>query len=177
MRLGRCRQVGPSFHLSGIDKSLSSAFSTHWFGAKWLFGLSILLPALLSLIFPAAIKYSYGLGLFVRALIGLAASAAFPSCYYFYKSWIPKSEKTAMISTIMAGLYFGEIVCFSVSGIIVSSPAMGGWPSAFWVFGLVGIAWFPIWGLLSYEKPEDCPDISPTEISLIRDGNTITYMV
>lgn len=75
-----------------------------------------------------------------------------------------------MISTVMAGLYFGEIICFSVSGILVSSRTMGGWPSAFWFFALVGMAWFPIWVAFSYEKPEDNPHITQAELTLIRDG-------
>jgi sugar phosphate permease len=97
--------VFSSFYIGYALGQLPSAFVTHWYGAKWLFGVSLLITSMLSIVFPAAIKYSYGLGVILRVLIGLAASATFPSCYYFYKSWVPLSEKTIMIPIVNCGVY------------------------------------------------------------------------
>ena len=97
--------VFSSFYLGYALGQMPSAFMTHWYGAKWLFGCSILICSLLTLLFPIVIKLNFFFGLFWRVLIGLAASATFPSCYYFYKSWIPISEKTVMVSTIISGVY------------------------------------------------------------------------
>ncbi len=55
--------------------------------------------------------------------------------------------------------------------------SVGGWPSAFWVFGLVGVVWFPIWGLLAYEKPEDHPNMHPNELAIIREGILLLFFV
>lgn len=94
-----------SFYVGYAIGQIPSAFMTHWYGAKYLFGLSILLASFFTLLFPFVIKQSFFLGWMWRALTGLAASATFPSCYYFYKSWIPVSEKTVMVSTILSGVY------------------------------------------------------------------------
>jgi ACS family sodium-dependent inorganic phosphate cotransporter-like MFS transporter 5 len=56
------------------------------------------------------------------------------------------------------------------SNITIFSHFIGGWPSAFWVFGLVGLVWFPAYAVLAYERPEDHPRINPKELSYIRQG-------
>jgi MFS family permease len=43
-------------------------------GAKWMFGLSILIPAILSILTPTVILSSFEASLFVRAMLGLSAS-------------------------------------------------------------------------------------------------------
>lgn len=73
------------------------------YGAKTIFGLSILLPSLLTLLMPAACKASFGLALFIRALIGLCESASFPAVFHFFPLWIPLAEKTFLIPTILSG--------------------------------------------------------------------------
>ena len=40
------------------------------YGAKWIFGLSILIPSILTLLVPIACRDSFGLALFIRAIIG-----------------------------------------------------------------------------------------------------------
>lgn len=97
--------VFSSFYVGYAMGQIPSAFMTHWYGAKYLFGYSILLGSFFTLLFPVIIKYSFVAGLFWRVLTGLAASATFPSLYYFYKSWIPLQEKTVMVSAIMSGVY------------------------------------------------------------------------
>lgn len=97
--------VFSAFYIGYALGQMPSAFMTHWYGAKHLFGGSIAVTSVLTLFFPAVIKYNFGLGIFMRVVIGLTASATFPSCYYFYKSWIPVNEKTLMVSTIMSGVY------------------------------------------------------------------------
>ena len=98
-----------SFYVGYAIGQIPSAFMTHWYGAKYLFGFSILLGSLFTLLFPFVIKHSFVAGFFWRMLTGLAASATFPSCYYFYKSWIPIPEKTVMVSTILSGVYLVAI--------------------------------------------------------------------
>jgi MFS family permease len=165
-----------SFYVGYAIGQIPSAFMTHWYGAKHLFGMSIMLSSLLTMLFPMIIKFNFFLGLVWRMGIGLAASSTFPSCYYFYKSWIPSSEKTIMVSTIMCGVYLGEIISFSTCGYFVETDmyvmgySIGGWPACFWFFSLVGLAWFPCWLTFGYERPEDHPNMNPKELAFIRKG-------
>ena len=96
--LGICSWSNPS-----IENSVEVSES-HWnmltfdfrIGAKWLFGLSILIPSVLTLLVPAACRDSFPAALAIRALIGLCESASFPAIYHFLPVWIPLTEKTIM---------------------------------------------------------------------------------
>lgn len=52
----------------------------------------------------------------------------------------------------------------------IATYSVGGWPSAFWIFGLIGLVWFPIYAVLAYERPEDHPSINPAELAFIHKG-------
>jgi MFS family permease len=143
-------------------------------GSKTTFGFAIIVPCLLTLLVPSAAHTSFSLLLALRALIGLAQAATFPSIYHFYPRWVPKAEKTKMISFSHSGMYLGEIIGFGVSGGLINTKlsAFGGlyqgWEIVFFVFGLVGILWFPLFWWRVYDTPEEHPHISTDELLLIR---------
>jgi hypothetical protein len=99
--------------------------------------------------------------------------------YHYIPIWIPIEEKTFLIPAVLSGMYLGEIVGFSLSGVLVGSDITiadkfyGGWPSVFYVFGLVGLLWFPLWAYLAYESPEKHPSITKDELLLIRKGKNL----
>lgn len=140
------------------------------------------MPTILTILFPFACRISFPLTLFVRVLIGLSESATFPSVYYFYTQWIPSHEKTLLIPAVNSGMYFGEIIGFSLSGFLVKTPVMwgklpiGSWPSVFYVFGLLGIIWFPYWAFKAYDRPEKHPGITQEEIDLIKQNSDMELM-
>ena len=126
---------------------------------------------------PTVARASLPLTLALRALTGLCASATFPSVYHFFPAWIPVANKTWMISFCGSGIYFGEIIGFSLSGILctndipINGQNVGGWSSSFYFFGLIGIAWFPFFVLNVFSKPDDHPTITQAELDLIKIGN------
>ena len=71
-------------------------------------------------------------------------------------------------------MYFGEIIGFSCSGTLVESTLVigsldiGGWQSVFYIFGGVGIIWYPYWYFSAYETPEQHPSITQEELQLIK---------
>jgi MFS family permease len=82
-----------------------------------------------------------------------------------------------MITTVMCGIYIGEMLTFALSGylastIVVSAGTIefGGWSSIFYFFGLIGILWFPVWMTLAYETPESHPYISREEKKVLRNS-------
>jgi MFS family permease len=152
------------------------------FGAKWIFGLSILIPSVLTLFVPAASRHSFGLALFIRCIIGFFESASFPAVYHFFPIWVPIKEKTLMIPSIVSGMYMGEIIGFSIAGVLVESTIqvagsnLGGWPSVFYCFGTLGIVWFPFFAMRAYESPAVHPKITMDEILLINEGKAFAKM-
>jgi hypothetical protein len=120
--------------------------------------------------------------LFIRGIIGFFESASFPAVFHFFPTWVPIAEKTLMIPAIASGMYMGEILGFSLSGYLVESTLMingydyGGWPSVFYVFGCVGILWFPYWAWYSYETPGHHPKITSEELAFINQGKAFASL-
>lgn len=135
-----------------------------------------MIPSILTLFVPLACRNSFGAALVIRCMIGFFESASFPACYHFFPIWIPGPEKTLMIPAIASGMYLGEIIGFSLSGVFVGWPLhingeyWGGWQLVFYVFGLSGIVWFPYWIWFAYESPETHPYITNEEKQLIKAG-------
>jgi len=75
------------------------------YGAKLVFGLSILIPSLLTLLVPVACRTSLYLALICRSVLGLFESATFPALFQFYPLWIPLEEKQLIIAVINSGVY------------------------------------------------------------------------
>lgn len=152
------------------------------YGARRMFGLSILIPSILTLLVPLACKQSFVFALLIRSILGLFESSCFPAVYSFFPKWIPLKEKTIMVATTMSGIYLGEIIGFSFSGYLIQSNVMiggvdfGGWSSVFYFFGMVGVLWYPLWCWLAYEDPNSHPYITPEEIALIADNKNYTSL-
>lgn len=98
------------------------------YGARGLFGLSVLITSILTILMPLAANTSLGRdwsmplflwninascsfvgwALFLRMMIGFFESASFPAVFYFLPFWVPKDEKTIMIPCILSGVYIGK---------------------------------------------------------------------
>jgi hypothetical protein len=147
------------------------------------FFFSVLIPSILTLFVPLACRASFGLSLFIRALIGFFESASFPAVFHFFPIWIPLQEKTLMIPAIASGMYMGEIIGFSLSGVLtnwslyINDQYWGGWQSVFYVFGLTGILWFPYWALFAYESPDKHPKVKQEELDMINEGKGYTAIL
>eukprot|EP01034_Spumella_vulgaris_P021316 gene21316-27346_t len=167
---------GSSFYWGYALGQIPGSRLAQQYGAKWIFGFSVLIPSFLTLFVPMAARDSLFSTLVIRMMIGFFESATFPCVYHYIPIWIPIDEKTFMIPAVLSGMYLGEIIGFSLSGVLVGSDITigdkfyGGWPSVFYVFGLVGLVWFPFWAYLAYESPEKHPTITKEELLLLRKG-------
>lgn len=168
-----------SFYWGYACGQLPSSLFAQRFGAKHIFGLSVLVPSVLTLLVPLACKSSFAGALLLRALIGFSESASFPCLFHFFPHWVPGAEKTSMITTALAGMYIGEIIGFSLSGVLIEAQISingqdwGGWPSVFYIFGVAGIVWYPYWVYMAYESPDAHPSISAAELKFIKQGDNI----
>ena len=80
------------------------------YGARDLFGLSVLIPSIITLFVPAACRSSFSLALFSRAFLGFIESASFPCVFHFLPTWVPLNEKPLMLSCIVSGMYIVRIL-------------------------------------------------------------------
>ena len=94
-----------SFYVGYAIGGIPCSFLARYYGPKLLFGLSVLLPSLLTLFVPIACRTSFALAVICRCLLGLFESATFPALFQFYPVWIPLIEKQLIISVIFSGVY------------------------------------------------------------------------
>jgi ACS family sodium-dependent inorganic phosphate cotransporter-like MFS transporter 5 len=60
-------------------------------------------------------------------------------------------------------------LCIWKGGFLCVYGFGGGWPSIFYIFGIVGIVWFVLWMILAAKSPEDHRFISDKERDYIVD--------
>ncbi|GBN13899.1 Sialin [Araneus ventricosus] len=137
------------------------------FGAKWVFGLGILITAICSLLTPLAASTGEASMIAARVLGGLAEGVTFPAITVVVSKWSPKIERSRISTIIFTGLMIGNVVSLPVSGMLSGSELLGGWPSAFYVFGAISGIWFLFWSFLVYETPAQHPSISKEELLYI----------
>ncbi len=64
---------------------------------------------------------------------------------------------------ICSGAQFGTIVSMPLSGLLAEYGFDGGWPSIFYVFGVVGVVWSIAFIWLVYEDPSSHPKMDEKE--------------
>jgi uncharacterized metal-binding protein len=80
-------------------------------------------------------------------------------------------------------MYLGEIFAFAVSGYLAETRIMwgdlnvGGWPSIFVWFGLLGVVWFPFFVMTVHSTPSEHPTITREEIAIIYQGEALLLTI
>jgi ACS family sodium-dependent inorganic phosphate cotransporter-like MFS transporter 5 len=134
-----------------------------------MMGLGIVVPALLSLLTPlAALSSSIAPVVVLRVLEGVFQGFVFPSQGAILGKWSPPLERSRWNAVCNAGSYIGAIVTFPLTGFLCQCGYAGGWPSAFYTFGIAGVVWYMLWLFLAYETPSSHPRISQKELKYIQ---------
>lgn len=133
------------------------------FGGKWLFGGSILVSSVICLLSPAAATVHIEVLIMLRVLSGLVEGVMLPSTHALVARWSVPQYRSLVVGAIIVGGDTGVIVGTFMSGFLCDYGFAGGWPSAFYVSGMVGCVWFVGWILLCYSSPSTHPRISTDE--------------
>ncbi|CAF1005945.1 unnamed protein product [Adineta ricciae] len=137
------------------------------FGAKWVFGGGLLGAGILTLLAPTAAKIHVGLLIAIRIFIGILEGPAFPSAGALWGQWIPPLERSIIPPIAHSGKEVGVIVTTPIAGLLCSSDFLGGWPAAFYVFGIITCVWFVFWCFFGYNSPSQHPRCSEKERTYI----------
>lgn len=99
----------------------------------------------------------------VRFIQGLGEGPIVPCTHALLAKWIPPNERSRVGAAIYSGAQFGTVISMPLSGLLAEYGFDGGWPSIFYMFGLVGVIWSIAFIFLVYEDPEQDPKISEKE--------------
>lgn len=71
-------------------------------------------------------------------------------------------------SVIKLGNQGGALLGMLLSGLMIFTNQLNGWPAVFYISGGIGIIWCAFWTLFAYNKPWENPDISQHELDYIQ---------
>ena len=153
-----------SFFIGYIFTQYLGGFLADRYGGKKVLGYGVLFWSLFTILTPAAAHHSFFLLLFTRVLLGLGEGVTFPALHSLYARWVPYQERTRAIAFTNSGIPLGSIFAYVATPIIM---IVYGWEWAFYLFGAIGIVWFFFWQRNITSLPNEHPDISQNELTLI----------
>ncbi|KAG8177586.1 hypothetical protein JTE90_028307 [Oedothorax gibbosus] len=163
-------QVLGSYFYGYIITQVPSGVLAEKYGAKWVLGLGMLLCSILTLLTPLAARWSVWALVATRVLEGFGAGMAFPAMNALIGRWAPKMERSRITTVIFMGCPIGTVLTLAISGVLCDSGFLGGWPSVFYLFGVIGCLWFVAWTWLVHDAPETHPSITQEELQHIQLG-------
>ncbi|XP_054719646.1 LOW QUALITY PROTEIN: putative inorganic phosphate cotransporter [Uloborus diversus] len=159
-----------SFFYGYVITQIPGGIAAEKWGAKWLFGIGVLITSIFTLLTPLAARWNVYALIAARVIEGLGEGVTYPAMNSLLGRWAPKYERSRLATLVYSGGPIGTVVALSLSGYLSSSTFLGGWPSVFYVFGALGCVWFFFWIFFIYESPDQHPRISKAELNYIRRG-------
>ncbi|XP_075158309.1 major facilitator superfamily transporter 10 isoform X2 [Haematobia irritans] len=132
-------------------------------GGKLIYGYGVLITAIFTILTPIAAYWDLPSLILVRILEGMGEGVTYPAMHAMLAHWIPPLERNKFAAVVYAGSNIGTVISMPLAGWLCSLEFLGGWPLAFYVFGILGIVWFAFWMYLVYDKPSVHPRISIKE--------------
>ena len=96
-----------------------------------------------------------------RVIQGLNQGFLYPSLHTLLGKWTPLAERSKVASFVYTGGPLGTVIALPVTGAIADSSV--GWPTAFYVYGGMGITWTILWALIGADSPAKHGRVSEKE--------------
>lgn len=105
---------------------------------------------------------------FVLKLVqGVCTAVAIIAMYGMWSVWGPPHEMGKLLGFNLSGQMFSNVAVFPVSALLCKYGFLGGWPSVFYVFGLISAVWVILVILFVAEKPSESRYITEEEKNYI----------
>jgi ACS family sodium-dependent inorganic phosphate cotransporter-like MFS transporter 5 len=148
------------------------------FGGRWVVSFSLLGSGILNLLTPL-LTSSVSLMVVSRVTLGLLQCGLFPACFSIIFNWFPQKERSIGYSIMEIGTMLGSVWAAAMAGYLAEHGFAGGWPSTFYISGVIAIIAACVWTPYVTSTPEEHWMISVSEVKYIRrestkSGNEIT---
>ena len=134
------------------------------FGGKRVLAVAVAWWSTFTLLTPFAATVSVVALLGARVGLGLGEGVVMPAAYELFSRWVPPSERGRSIARFLGGIPIGQIVGFTASAWLTAEY---GWPSSFYLFGALGLAWAGLWLVAVENDPADDARIGEAERRLL----------
>ncbi|XP_033170566.1 putative inorganic phosphate cotransporter [Drosophila mauritiana] len=153
-----------SFFYGYVITQIPFGLMIKYYGARHFLGWGMMINSLAAFFIPISARSGGVVGLcVVRFIQGLGEGPIVPCSHSLLAQWVPPDERSLAGAAVYAGAQFGTIVSMPLSGLLAHYGFDGGWPSIFYVFGLVSTIWCVIFICLVQESPAVSTRISEAE--------------
>jgi len=131
-----------SFFVGYLLMMVATGALAHRYGGKVVLGIAVVWWSLFTTLTPPAALISLPALVVARIALGLGEAAVFPASINMIGRWVPPLQRSRAVALLTSSLYLGTVIALPVTGWLVRDF---GWPTPFYLFGAVGIAWTVVW--------------------------------
>lgn len=139
-------------------------------GGKRVYGLSMLGATVATFLTPVAAQTSYIFLIVLRIIVGITSGVCYPSMHAIWGNWAPPLERSKLVSFTYAGAQVGNVITFPLAGLLCKYGFAGGWPSIFYILGILSSIWFVLWMIFVSDSPTQHKRISKIERDYILES-------
>uniref|UniRef100_A0A914ZC98 Major facilitator superfamily (MFS) profile domain-containing protein n=1 Tax=Panagrolaimus superbus TaxID=310955 RepID=A0A914ZC98_9BILA len=121
-----------------------------------------------ALLTPMLANASFYAIFIARLVMGLGEGFIFPSMSSTAARWFPPSERSTFAAIYTSGNQVAGVLGLLISSYLCGTNFLGGWPSIFYLFGLLGCIWGVAWLIFASDSPERNSFITEEEILYIK---------
>uniref|UniRef100_A0A8D9BK70 Sialin n=1 Tax=Cacopsylla melanoneura TaxID=428564 RepID=A0A8D9BK70_9HEMI len=136
-----------SFYIGYAIMHVPGGYLAQRFGGKQTLGIGIVITASFTILTPLAANAGAVWFIVLRICMGLGEGTTFPGLNQLLAAWIPLRERSRVGAFVFAGTQVGISFANTVSGYILHFTD-NNWAVAFYFFGILGIIWYGIHGIL-----------------------------
>lgn len=162
-----------SFFYGYIVTQIPAGWFSDKFGGKRVFGVSMAISGLATVLLPVCARTSVILVYVMRVIVGLGTGTVFPALQSMWGRWAPPLESSKLVSVGYMGTMFGTTITFATSGVLCQYGFDNGWGSIFYLTGGLTFIWVIAWFILTADTPAEHPRITEAEKNYIE--STIEY--
>jgi MFS family permease len=106
----------------------------------------------------------------IRFALGLSEGPFLPTTVAVLARWVPRTERASVNGVVTSASNWAPVLFLPFAAYLVHTY---GWPSTFYVFAAIGLAWAVVWLVVARDRPEDHPSVGSAELARILEGRGI----
>ncbi|KAL1418200.1 hypothetical protein MTO96_026087 [Rhipicephalus appendiculatus] len=130
-----------AFFYGYIITQIPAGWLSEVINPAWIFAAGVGATSLLTLATAVVARASFSAFIVLRVLEGIAEGVTFPSTFAIMARWSPVQERSFLLAISTLGSVLGTTVTLPVSAVLCQYGFDGGWPSVFYITGLLGCVW------------------------------------
>ena len=141
------------------------------FGGRWVVSISLLGSGILNLLTPHLTSSVFTMTI-SRLILGVLQGGLFPACFAIIFNWFPLKERSIGYAVMEVGTMVGSISASALAGYLAEHGFAGGWPSTFYISGIIAVLSAAIWTPYVTSSPEEHFCVTVGELKTIRHEPT-----